>query len=100
MNAKREIEVCNSPSLFHLYDHDGCIIVVIDILRATSSICVAFDHGAEKIIPVADIEGAQKYISQGFVIAGERDGEIIPGFDFGNSPFSFMGENVRGKSIA
>ncbi len=94
------IEVCGSPLLFNLYDHSDSIVVVIDILRATSSICVALEHGAERIVPVAGIEEAKKYRQQGFVIAAERNGEMIEGFDFGNSPFSFMGDNVKGKSIA
>src|ERR1043166_4826688 len=97
---KKYIEVCSSPMLFGLYNYADCIVVVIDILRASSSMCVALEHGAERIIPVAGIEETQHYRKKGFVIAAERDGEIIPGFDFGNSPFSFMGENVRGKSIA
>jgi 2-phosphosulfolactate phosphatase len=96
----RTIEVCPSPRLFDLYDHSESIVVVIDILRATSSICVALEHGAKCIIPVADIEEAKQYRAKGFVIAAERNGEMINGFDFGNSPFSFMGENVKGKSIA
>src|SRR6185369_14917614 len=97
---KRDIEVCSSPKLFGLYDYADRIVVVIDILRASSSMCVAFEHGAEKIIPVAGVEEAAKYKQHGFVIAAERDGEMIKGFDFGNSPFSFMGDNVKGKSIA
>ncbi len=98
--AKNIIEVCPSPRLFDLYDHEGSIVVVIDILRASSSICVALEHGAERIIPVADVAEAKAYREKGFVIAAERNGEMIEGFDFGNSPFSFMGENVKGKSIA
>lgn len=100
MHKKKNIEVCGSPQLFDLYNHSNSVVVVIDILRASSSMCVAFEHGAEKIVPVAGVEEAGKYRSKGFVIAAERDGEMIPGFDFGNSPFSFMGENVKGKSIA
>src|SRR3954467_11586619 len=98
--SKRIVEVCSSPRLFDLYEHANSIVVVIDVLRATSSICVALEHGAERIIPVRDVEEARKYKMRGFVIAAERDGEMIEGFDFGNSPFSFMGENVKGKSIA
>src|SRR6185369_6706749 len=97
---KKNIEVCSSPQLFELFNFSDSIVVVIDILRASSSMCVAFEHGAEKIIPVAGIEEARKYRDKGFVIAAERDGEMVEGFDFGNSPFSFMGENVKGKSIA
>ena len=97
---ERIIEVCSSPALFGLYDASKSIVVVIDVLRATSSMCVAFEYGAEKIIPVAEIEEARQYRKKGFVIAAERNGEMIDGFDFGNSPFDFMGDAVKGKSIA
>lgn len=97
---KRFIEVCSSPSNIHLYDYSESIVVVIDVLRATSSMCVAFEHGAEKIIPVAGIDETRAYKQKGFLIAGERDGVMIEGFDLGNSPFSFMNETVRGTSIA
>jgi len=99
-DRKPSVEVCNSPSLLSLFDYSECIVVIIDVLRATSSMCVAFDHGAEKIIPVADIDEARAYREKGFLIAGERDGEMVEGFDLCNSPFSFMGEAVKGKSIA
>jgi|SRR6185436_11774566 len=99
-NSKRLIEVCSSPLLFGLDDHLDEIVVVIDILRATSSICIAFENGAEKIIPVAEIEETRSYREKGFLVAGERNGEVIEGFDFGNSPFSFDGAKVKGKSIA
>jgi 2-phosphosulfolactate phosphatase len=62
--------------------------------------CVAFEYGADKIIPVAGVEEARKYKDKNFLIAGERDGEMLPGFDLGNSPFSFMDAFVKGKSIA
>ena len=100
MKEQKIIEVCSSPALFGLYDSADSIVVVIDVLRATSSMCVAFEHGAEKIIPVEGVEETRKYKEKGFVIAAERDGEMIEGFDFGNSPFSFMGDAVKGKSIA
>lgn len=96
----RKIEVCSSPALIHLYSVSESIVVIIDILRATSSMCVAFEHGAEKIIPVSGVEDARKYREMGFMIAAERDGEMIEGFDLGNSPFSFMNDAVKGKSIA
>ena len=94
------IEVCFSPSLINLFDTKDKIIVVIDVLRATSSICVAFQNGAGSIIPLVTIEESFSYKSKGYLIAGERNGEMIVGFDFGNSPFSFMSENIKDKRIA
>jgi 2-phosphosulfolactate phosphatase len=76
------------------------VVVVIDILRATSSICVAFAHGAELIIPVATPEESRSYGTQGFICAAERDGKPVEGFDIGNSPFSYMEPSIKGASIA
>ena len=74
-------------------------MVIIDILRATSSICTAFEHGAESIIPVAGVEEARAYKKQGFLVAAERDGIILDFADLGNSPFNFSRENIQGKTI-
>ena len=99
-NPDKTIEVCLSPAMVHLYDIRHSIVVVIDILRASSSICVAFHNGAERIVPVMSLDESMSYKSKGFIVGAERNGEMIEGFDLGNSPFSFMGEKVRGKSIA
>ena len=94
------IEVCFSPSLIHLFEPKDKIVVVIDVLRATSSICTAFTHGANIIIPVASIEESRSFKDRGYLLAGERNGIMIDGFDMGNSPFSFMGDAVKGRNIA
>lgn len=94
------IEVCFTPQLFALFPHTGHIVVVIDVLRATSSMCVALHHGAQHIVPVAGINEALAYKSQGYLIGGERNGEMQEGFDFGNSPFSFMQDKIKGAKIA
>jgi 2-phosphosulfolactate phosphatase len=52
------------------------------------------------MVPVADLEECRKYKDQGFLIAGERDGLHVDGFDIGNSPFSYMEPNIRGAKIA
>ncbi len=96
----KTIEVCFSPALINFFDCTDSIVVVIDVLRATSSICVAFAHGAECIIPLATIEESLAYQKKGYLAAGERNGEMIKGFDMGNSPFSFMEERIKGSKIA
>ena len=93
------IGVCLTPALIDQFDVENAIVVVIDVLRATTSICVAFDHGARTMIPVATLEEAREYQAQGLLAAAERNGEKVKGFDFGNSPFSFMGDHVKGKDI-
>lgn len=95
----RNLEVCLTPALLHLHDIKDSIVVVIDIFRATSSICYGIDNGAEAIIPVATIEACKSYSHSDFLLAAERDGKVVEGFDFGNSPFSYTSEKVSGKTI-
>ena len=97
---KPYIDVCLSPALYNLYDPSQSIVVVIDVLRATSSICVAFEYGAECLVPVATVEESMSYKAKGFLIGAERQGEMLEGFDFGNSPFSYMDSRIRGSKIA
>ncbi len=73
--------------------------VVFDVLRATSSMITALAHGAAEIHPVRTIEEARELKSDmpHAVLGGERDGEIIDGFDVGNSPFEYTG--LAGRTI-
>ena len=96
---KRKIEVCFTPALLPIYNISNAIVVVIDIFRATSSICYGLNNGAEAIIPVASVEECKSYESKGYLLAAERDGKVVDGFDFGNSPFAYAGEKVNGKTI-
>jgi 2-phosphosulfolactate phosphatase len=93
------LEVCFSPALFATYEVKDKIVVLVDILRATSTICTALYKGVKEIIPVATVEEARAYKEKGFMVAGERDGKVLDFADFGNSPFNFMNENIIGKSI-
>lgn len=95
----RLIEVCLSPALLPYYTFDNSIVVVIDIFRATSSICYGFENGAQRIIPVATVEECESYRGQDLLLAAERNGEVVQGFDFGNSPFSYTRDKVDGKTI-
>lgn len=95
-----KVDACFSPRLYPVYEEEGNIVVIIDVLRATSAIITAFHHGAEKVIPVATIEEARKYKDAGMMAGAERDAIKVDGFDFGNSPFDYMGPGVLGKTIA
>lgn len=100
MDQSRTIEVCFTPVLFeHRLTTRNYVVVIVDILRATTAICTAFGNGALEVIPVAEIEETEKYRGLGYKIAGERDGIVITGADFGNSPFNFTRENVEGEKI-
>ncbi|MCO4294745.1 2-phosphosulfolactate phosphatase [Solitalea sp. MAHUQ-68] len=95
----KHLEVCLTPALLPLYDLQGSIVVVIDIFRATSSISYGIDNGAAAIIPVASVEECLSYQGNGFLLGAERNGEVVNGFDFGNSPFSYTKEKVEGKTL-
>jgi 2-phosphosulfolactate phosphatase len=99
--ATRALDVCLSPALIPLYNVEDYIVVVIDIFRATSSICYGIENGAEAIIPVSEVEECAAYREKGFdyLLAAERNGEVVEGFDFGNSPFSYTAEKVAGKTV-
>ena len=99
MNKK--LQVCLTPALIPLYKIEDYIVVVIDIFRATTSICYGIENGAEAIIPVSQVEECAAYLDKEptYLLAAERDGEIVAGFDFGNSPFSYTADKVAGKTI-
>lgn len=96
---KLKIEVCLTPALLPLHKLENSVVVVIDIFRATSSICYGIENGAEAIIPVSHVEECAAYHGKGHLLAAERDGEVVEGFDFGNSPFAYTPEKVAGKTI-
>lgn len=78
-------------------------VVVIDVLRASTTIATALRNGAKEIIPVATVESAMKIVGNlvGDVtlLGGERNGKMIEGFNLGNSPLEYIEERIRGKSI-
>jgi len=96
-----QLSVCLSPALIPLYNVEEYIVVIIDIFRATSSICLGIENGAEAIIPVSQVEECAAYRESGlnYLLAAERDGKVVEGFDFGNSPFSYTKEKVAGKTV-
>lgn len=95
----RKIEVCLTPALLGLYDIKNSIVVVIDVLRATSSMVYGIENGATSIIPVSNVEDCLKYTDYGYLLAAERNGEVVAGYNFGNSPFSYTKERVAGKTV-
>lgn len=94
------IDVCFSPALYKFLDiKPGTITVVIDILRATTSFCTAFDYGVKEIIPLNSLDEARYYKDLNNLVAAERDG-LKPEFaDFSNSAFDFMTHLIDEKTI-
>lgn len=96
---KTSLDICFSPALYPFYQKENDVVVVVDIFRATTTMCVAFSNGAKSIISVADIELAKKYKSDGFLVGAERNARRVDFADFGNSPFEYSPEKVSGKEI-
>jgi 2-phosphosulfolactate phosphatase len=95
----KKIDVCLSPEMVHLHKTEGKVVVVIDILRATSCMTTALANGIESITAVASLEECKALGEQGYLTAAERDGKKVDGFDFGNSPFSYQDDSLKGKKI-
>ncbi len=89
-----------SPSLLKLYDISNSTVVIIDILRATSTIAAALYNGAKAVIPVDSVADCIKLGKQMEVItAGERDGKIAEGLQYGNTPLQYTADFIKGKTL-
>jgi 2-phosphosulfolactate phosphatase len=99
----RAIHVHLLPALFEPADLRGGVAVVIDVLRATSTIIHALAAGAKAVIPCGEIDEARHVAARSprgsVLLGGEREGLRIPGFDLGNSPADYTPEVVAGKKI-
>ncbi|MBW8685951.1 2-phosphosulfolactate phosphatase [Chitinophaga rhizophila] len=99
---KPRLEVCLSPALLHLYDVKNSIVVIIDVLRATSTICTVLYNGASRVIPVASVPecvSIGEQLGDNAITAGERDGRIAEGLLHGNSPFEYPREFIQDKTL-
>ncbi|WP_297336945.1 2-phosphosulfolactate phosphatase [Algoriphagus sp.] len=94
------LEVCFSPELIHLHELQGKIVVVVDIFRATSTMIAALANGIEEISTFADLDACKEMKAQGYLIAGERNGQTLEGFDLGNSPVAFLKSDFSGQKLA
>lgn len=100
LEPKRKIEVIFSPALFEFRQlREDYIVVIVDILRATTSICTAFEYGVRSMIPVRTIEEAKEYKRKGYIVAGERIEETFEFADLGNGAFEFMQDYLKDKDI-
>ncbi len=100
LQETKSVEVCFSPVLFpDILATDDFVVVLVDILRATTTICAAVANGVEVIIPVATHEEARQLKAKGFLVASEKDGVQLDFADFGNSAFSFTADRIAGKTL-
>jgi 2-phosphosulfolactate phosphatase len=79
----------------------GATALVVDVLRASTSLVTALAHGVREVVPVGDVEAARRLAADrpGALLAGERGGDPPPGFDLGNSPLEFTRERVGGRAL-
>ena len=97
---KPTLHTCLSPALLDLYDVNNSIVVIIDILRATSTIATALYNGAKCVIPVDSVSRCIELGKQiDGITAGERDGKIAGGLVHGNSPFEYPKEFIENKTL-
>ncbi|MGZ5190201.1 MAG: 2-phosphosulfolactate phosphatase [Flavisolibacter sp.] len=98
--AKPKLYTVLSPALLHLYDVKNTIVVVIDVLRATSTIATALYNGAKEIIPVDSVERCIQLGKElDCITAGERDGQVAEGLQYGNSSFEYPREFIANKTL-
>src|SRR5438874_11853400 len=102
MPAARQIDVYLLPALVEPAELAGKTVVVIDVLRATTTIITALANGATQVIPCLEIDEARKAAADfgsPAILGGERGGRPIAGFDLGNSPAEYSREQVAGKTV-
>lgn len=96
-----KLEVCLSPALLHLYDTRNTIVVIIDVFRATSTIAAALHNGAAYVHPVASVEECIELgkNTPNSLTAGERDGKVAAGLEYGNSPLEYPRSFVEHRPL-
>jgi 2-phosphosulfolactate phosphatase len=98
--SKPSLSTCLSPGLLHLYDVSDSVVVIIDVLRATSTIATALYNGAASVIPVATVPRCIELGKElGGITAGERDGKVAEGLEHGNSPFEYPASFIKDKLL-
>jgi 2-phosphosulfolactate phosphatase len=98
--SSRKLFTCLSPALIDLYDLSNSVVVIIDVLRATSTIATALHNGAASVIPVASVPRCIEIGEEvGGITAGERDGKVADGLTYGNSPFEYPRTFIENKIL-
>ncbi len=99
--SSRQLNAHLLPSLFAPEALAGGVAVVIDVLRASTTITHALAHGAEVVVPCVEVDEALAHRQRDpdCLLGGERGGLPIPGFDLGNSPGDYTPERVAGRKL-
>lgn len=97
------LDVFFSVQSFQEEELRGKSAVIIDVLRASSTIVAALNNGAKKIIPVEDMDGAMRIArsmdQDDYLLCGEKNGQKIEGYHLGNSPLEYDRKTVEDKTI-
>ncbi len=95
------IEVSLTPALYpYRTITSGHITVAIDVLRATTAVCAAFQAGCSSVVPLDSLEALAYYRKLGFATAAERGGKKIDGAEYGNSPTEYLRCDMSGINLA
>jgi 2-phosphosulfolactate phosphatase len=96
------VHVALTPAEFPDAPLRGRVALAVDVLRATTASVAACDAGCRRLVPVPDAETAEAMAARDgndIVLAGERGGEALAGFDLGNSPAEFTADRVGGRTV-
>src|SRR4051812_16324948 len=101
MYKRPTLYTCLSPALLHLYDLNNAVVVIIDVFRATTTIATALFNGASRVIPVAEVGECKRLgnVISGSITAGEREGKVIEGLQYGNSPTEYPRDFIAHKTL-
>ena len=101
MTEPARVHVHLVPSLFEPDDLCGGVAVMIDVLRASTTICTALQVGAEAVVPLSEVPRtlALANADDNGMAGGERDGRPPEGFDLGNSPADYTADSVGGRVV-
>ncbi len=95
------IEVSLTPAIYPFRTiTSGHTTVAIDVLRATTAVCAAFQAGCSEVVPLDSLEALEPYRTEGYAIAAERGGKKLPGSDYGNSPTEYLRCDMSGIKLA
>ena len=79
------LDLCPSPALYKYYKSENDTVIVVDVFRASATMCTMLNNGATAIIPVSDSETAREFKSKGYLVGAERNTKRCDFADFGNS---------------
>ncbi len=96
------VDVALLPSAINSKKLAGQSVVVVDVLRATTTIVNALEHGCPQVFPQPGIDQAKAFhatMPETSIMGGERNGKIVDGFHQGNSPLEYTSEAIDGRSL-